>query len=119
MGLLHAAINVSDLEETKAFYRECFGMEPLEETDDGDVSQVWIGRNGEAALQLRNGSDEPVGPDGVDHIAIGVDRVEEVLAQFDDDRIVSEPTILESWGIKAAYVTDPDGYVLELIQELD
>lgn len=118
MGLLHVAINVSDLEESIAFYGELFGMEPVEETD-GDVRQVWIGRDGEAALQLRDGSDGSIGPTGVDHIAIAVENVDAKVGRLAPDRIEREPTVLESWGIRTAFVTDPDGYVIELIQELE
>lgn len=118
MGLLHVAINVSDLAESISFYRELFGMEPVEQTD-GDVRQVWIGRDGEAALQLRMGGDAAIGPAGVDHIAIAVDNVDEKVGQLAPDRIEREPAVLESWGIRTAFVTDPDGYVIELIQELE
>ena len=118
MPLLHAAINVSDVEESIAFYREVFGMEPVNEAD-GDVRQVWIGRDGESDFQLREvGAEEPIGSSGVDHIAIDVEDVDEVAGRVDPDHITREPEDIESMGIRIAFVTDPDGYEIELIQPL-
>lgn len=119
MTLLHAAIDVSDIETSIAFYCEHFAMEILDEMEDDDVRQVWVGEDGEAAVQLRGVDGGPVGPAGVDHLAIAVDRIEDVLEGFGADRIEREPSVVESWGIRTAFVTDPDGYVIELIEELE
>lgn len=117
MTLLHAALNVSDVEESIAFYRDLLGMEPVDELDD-DIRQVWIGRDGAAALQLRGGHDGPIGPAGVHHVAIDVENVEETAAQVEADRIRREPAVVESLGIRTAFVTDPDGYTVELIEDI-
>lgn len=119
MTLLHAAIDVSDLETSIGFYREHFGMEILDEMEDDDVRQVWVGYDGEAAVQLRGVDGGPVGPSGVDHLAVAVDRIDDVLEGFEADRIEHEPAVVEAWGIRTAFVTDPDGYVIELIEELE
>lgn len=118
MTLLHAAFNVSDLEESIAFYRDLLGMEPVEELD-GERRQVWIGRDGAASLQLRAGQDDPIGPSGVDHVALAVENVEETVGQVETDRIRRAPTVVEALGIRTAFVADPDGYVLELIEDVE
>ena len=119
MPLLHAAINVSDLDRSLEFYAEVFGMEPVNEAE-GEIHQVWIGRGEEADVQLRVvGDDAPVGRSGVDHVAIGVESVDETAGRVADDRITRAPEDLPEMGVRIAFFLDPDDYQIEIIEPLE
>jgi lactoylglutathione lyase len=119
MGLLHAAINVSDVEQSIAFYRSIFDMNVLREQTD-ERRQVWLGRKDEPEIQLCSvGPGTGVGSIGVNHIAIGVEDVDKICDALDSAQIEMEPETFPSYGTRAAFIKDPDGYTYELIQELD
>jgi lactoylglutathione lyase len=118
MVLHHAAIDVADVDRSVEFYRERFDMEPARE-DDGDPRQVWVGRDGGIDIQLRGVGDVAPADDGVDHVALAVENVDAVVDPFDPDQVVEAPRNVPEMGLRVAFVTDPDGYVLELVEELD
>lgn len=119
MGLLHVAINVSDVNASVEFYRTVLGMTQIREETDG-VHQIWVGRDEESEIQLREvGSDGPVGPTGAHHFAITVDDLDNVCRSIDASDIEMEPTTFPSHGTRGAFIRDPDGYAIELIQEIE
>ncbi|MDR9431908.1 MAG: VOC family protein [Natronomonas sp.] len=128
MSVIHTALWVSNLEATKAFYMDTLGFEhqldfewPTDAEDS--VTNYYVGRGNVAELQFRYDPSRmaAIEPSGIDHIAIAV---EEVDAEF--DRIVEEtgcPVVTEPVNIspannRVAFIEDPDGYVVELVEDL-
>ncbi|GCF13898.1 hypothetical protein Harman_18330 [Haloarcula mannanilytica] len=118
MELAHTAICVSDLDRAMDFYGALGFEETHRFTLDG-VENVYLGRNGDADLQLRYDPDRttPVAPNraDVDHIAFTVDDVEETFETAIDAGAapVLEPTEIDAADAFAAFVEDPEGYTLE------
>lgn len=128
MGLIHTAIWVSDLDATKEFYEGTLGFEhqlDFEWPDDEDsVYNYYVGRDDGAAIQFRYDPDRtvPVDPSGIDHIALSVDDVDVEFDRIVEETgcpVVSEPATVEPAGTRVAFIEDPDGYVVELVEQLD
>ncbi|MGQ4556297.1 VOC family protein [Halobellus sp. GM3] len=120
MDVLHTAIDVSDIETTSAFYEGLLGLEKAREFEvDGQFNYV-VGGEGPAEIQFCE-VDSAVDPSGINHIAIGVDDLDAVVAAAVDEwesTIEMEPTLVED-GLRIAFVTDPEGYTLELMEAVE
>lgn len=125
MEVAHTAIWVSDLEASVAFYEGVLGLEHVWDfTGDDGVVNYYVGRNGGARIQFKydENREELVEPSGIDHVALVVDDTdaafEHVIAESDAE-VVTAPTIIERVGRRIAFVTDPDGYVVEFVEVVD
>lgn len=121
MDVLHTAVWVSDLEATREFYCDGIGLEHSRNFATGSVENYFVTGESGAEIQFKHDSDDGrlEEPSGIDHLAVGVDDVratfDELVSEWDSDA-VKEPTVLETTGSTIAFVTDPDGYTVELIQ---
>lgn len=122
MDVLHTAIQVSDLEETTAFYEGELGLSHAWDFElDGTRNYYVVGDDGNAEIQFVHDPDDesPVDPDGIDHLAVSVDDVRATfdhLVEETDSEVVREPTYIEAAEATVAFVTDPDGYAVELVE---
>lgn len=123
MGILHTAMAVSDLEATKAFY-ETLGFEHTNDfkRPGDDVRNYFVGTGSDDELQFRydENREEPIDPSGIDHLAIGVENVDEEVDRIVDETdcpVVTEPTTIDAVDTRVAFIEDPDGYVIELVEQ--
>jgi len=125
MRILHTMLRVGDLEKSIAFYRDVLGMQLLSRKDypDGKFTLAFVGygKNPEhAELELTYNwgvSSYELGT-AYGHIALGVD---DAYAACDRIRaaggkITREPGPMKFGTTVIAFVQDPDGYKIELIQ---
>ena len=122
---LQLALNVSDLDEAIDFYTKILGMKLLRTTDRPEqkytLAFVGYGSNPEHAeleLTYNYGVDKYDLGTAYGHLAIGVD---DVYAACDRIRasggtITREPGPVKGGTTVIAFVQDPDGYKIELIQ---
>jgi lactoylglutathione lyase len=125
MRLLHTMLRVGDLERSLAFYTEVLGMRLLRRKDypGGRFTLAFVGYGDESdhtVLELTHNWDTSsyeVG-DGYGHIALGVDDIHGVCDQIraKGGRVVREPGPMKHGSTVIAFVEDPDGYKVELIQ---
>jgi lactoylglutathione lyase len=118
-------IRVGDLERSLRFYCEVLGMRLLRRKDypDGRFTLAFVGygtEDRETVIELTHNWDTDrydLGT-GFGHIALGVDDVYEACAALRAKaaRIVREPGPMKHGGSEIAFVEDPDGYRIELIQ---
>ena len=125
MRLLHTMLRVGNLERSLAFYRDVLGMRLLRRTDypDGRFTRAFVGSGDEASntvVELTHNWDTEryeIGS-GFGHLAVGVEDIyracDELRAK--GARIVREPGPMKHGGSEIAFVEDPDGYRIELIQ---
>lgn len=118
-GIRHVHLLVRDHERSVAFYQSVFGMEPR--FRDGDIVFV-SSPSGHDSLALHVVSDEEslalVGQQGgYEHFGITVkdrDRLDDAIALVID----AGGSLVEKGehapGVPYAYVSDPDGYVIEI-----
>lgn len=120
MEVLHAALNVSDMDATLDFYENLLGLERTREAELDGQRMVFVGRDDGAELQFLavDESDEPA---GIDHVAVATDDVEATIEEAESEwnsSVVIEPQTVGG-EVRLAFITDPEGYRVELIEELD
>jgi lactoylglutathione lyase len=118
-------LRVGDLERSIAFYTEVLAMRLLRrrENEAGRYTLAFVGYGEEketAVLELTWNWDTDrynLG-DAYGHIAIGCEDIEATCATIRDrgGRIVREPGPVKGGTTVIAFVEDPDGYRIELIQ---
>lgn len=125
MRLLHTMLRVGDLQRSIDFYTNVLGMKLLRTTDRPEqkytLAFVGYGTNPEHAeleLTYNHGVDRYELGSAYGHLAIGVD---DVYAACDRIRaaggtITREPGPVKGGTTQIAFVQDPDGYKIELIQ---
>ncbi len=126
MRILHTMLRVRDLDASIRFYTELFGMKLLRRKDypGGEFTLAFVGYGDESdhtVLELTHNWDH--GPydlgDGYGHVAIGVDDIHVVCERLraQGARITREPGPMKHGSTVIAFVEDPDGYKVELIEE--
>lgn len=125
MMLLHTMIRVNDLDESLRFYCEALGMKLLRKKDypDGRFTLAFVGYGDEAShtvIELTHNWDTRAYDLGnaFGHLAIGV---EDIYATCDAMRargakVVREPGPMKFGDTVIAFLEDPNGYRIELIQ---
>jgi len=126
MRLLHMMLRVGELERSIRFYTEVLGMNLLRRKDypSGRFTLAFVGyglESAETVLELTHNwdiSSYEIGA-GYGHIALGVENIaatcEMIRAQ--GGKIVREPGPMKHGTTVIAFVEDPDGYKIELIQQ--
>jgi len=125
MRILHTMIRVGDLDKSIAFYQRVLGMSLLRKRDypGGRFTLAFLGY-GEgsdgATLELTHNWDTDhydLG-NGYGHIAIGVEDIYATCERIREAGgvVVREPGPMKHGTTVIAFVTDPDGYKIELIQ---
>jgi lactoylglutathione lyase len=123
MTLRHVAVPVADIEREIEFYADLVGYEIVREfTADDGTRNVFVGHpdpaaDDDAALQLV-AADGPVDTGDFVHTALTVDDVDATVAALDDDLVTGEPRTLEEDGLRVAFVEDPEGWGLELVEHV-
>ncbi|CAH2599022.1 glyoxalase I [Rhodovastum atsumiense] len=125
-SLLHTMIRVGDLERSVKFYTELLGMTELRRRDvpEGKYTLVFVGfapeETGAAAIELtyNYGTDKYELGNAFGHLAIGVPDVVATCAKLRaaGAKITREPGPVKFGTTMIAFVEDPDGYKIELIQ---
>ena len=125
MRILHTMLRVGDLERSIAFYRDVMGMKLLRTTDrpEQKYSLAFVGYDDEsrsAVLELtyNYGVERYDLGTAYGHVAIAVD---DAKAACDAVRAKGGTVTREAGPVKGgstviAFVQDPDGYKIELIQ---
>jgi lactoylglutathione lyase len=125
MRILHTMIRVNDLATSIAFYTELLGMKlpRQKEYPSGQFTLAFVGYGDEessAVLELTHNWDRSsytLG-DAFGHVAIGVDDIyatcEAIRAK--GGKITREPGPMKHGGSVIAFIEDPNGYKIELIQ---
>ncbi|MDF5722236.1 MAG: lactoylglutathione lyase [Rhizonema sp. PD37] len=125
MRLLHTMLRVGNLEESLKFYCDFLGMKLLRQKDypGGEFTLAFVGYGDESdntvlELTYNWGSDKYDLGDAYGHIAIGVDDIYATCNEIKDcgGKVVREPGPMKHGSTVIAFVEDPDGYKVELIQ---
>ena len=125
MRMLHTMIRVGDLERSIAFYTEVLGMHVLRRKDypEGRFTLAFVGYGPEdegAVIELTHNWDTQsyeLG-NGFGHIAIAVDNIFAACERIRERGgvITREPGPMKHGTTVIAFVRDPDGYAIELIE---
>ncbi|NJL21015.1 MAG: lactoylglutathione lyase [Leptolyngbyaceae cyanobacterium SM1_3_5] len=125
MRLLHTMLRVGNLEESLKFYCDLLGMKLLRQKDypSGKFTLAFVGYGDEAdhtVLELTHNweTDRYDLGDAYGHIAIGVDDIYGTCDRIKQQggNVVREPGPMKHGSTVIAFVQDPNGYKVELIQ---
>ena len=125
MRLLHTMLRVGDLQRSLDFYCNVLGMKLLRQKDypDGKFTLAFVGYGDEsetAVIELTHnwGVESYELGTAYGHIALGVEDIyatcEEIGAR--GGRVTRPPGPMKHGSTVIAFVEDPDGYKVELIQ---
>ena len=125
MRILHTMIRVGDLDRSIAFYTEILGMRVLRRTDypEGRFTLAFVGYGEEsdgAVIELTLNWDTPsydLG-NGFGHIALEVPDAYAACAEIKKrgGKVTREAGPMKHGTTVIAFVEDPDGYKIELIE---
>jgi len=125
MQFLHTMLRVGDMQRSIAFYTQVLDMKLLRQADNEayEYSLAFVGYGDETdhtvlELTYNWGKSEYQHGEAFGHIAIGVD---DIYATCDKIRaagaeIYREPGPVKGGKTVIAFVRDPDGYAIELIE---
>lgn len=125
MRILHTMIRVGDLKKSIEFYTKILGMRLLQTSDNPNYqySLAFVGYdngNSSATIELTYNWDKTHYDhgDAFGHIAIGVNDVANMCDAIKQagGKIVREAGPVKGGNTVIAFVEDPDGYKIELIQ---
>jgi lactoylglutathione lyase len=126
MRLLHTMLRVRDLDRSLHFYCDLLGMKLLRRKDypGGRFTLAFVGYGDEsetAVLELTHnwdGRDYELGT-AFGHVALGVDGIHAVCDRLRAQGvpIPREPGPMQHGTTVIAFLEDPDGYKIELIEE--
>lgn len=124
--LLHTMIRVKDLDKSLDFYVRLLGMNELRKTDfpTGEFTLAFVGYGEEknsTVIELTHnwGQEEPYDlGSGFGHLAIGVPDIYATCSELEvaGVPIPRPPGPMKHGGSVIAFIEDPDGYKIELIE---
>lgn len=128
MRLLHTMLRVGNLQRSIDFYTNVLGMQLLRRSENPEYkySLAFVGYEGNPAqaeieLTYNHGTDSYDLGTAYGHIALGVP---DVYAAVEKIKTAGGSVTRDAGPVKGgktviAFVTDPDGYKIELIQRLE
>lgn len=125
MRILHTMLRVGNLQRSIDFYTQVLGMKLLRTSENTaykyTLAFVGYGNNPEHTeleLTYNHGVDQYDLGDAYGHIAIGVDDAAAACAaaRLAGAQVTREPGPVKGGKTVIAFVADPDGYKIELIE---
>jgi lactoylglutathione lyase len=125
MRMLHTMLRVGNLDTSLNFYCDVLGMTLLRRKDypSGEFTLAFVGYGDESentVLELTHnwGTEQYDLGTAYGHIALGVDDIYATCEQIRSrgGKVVREPGPMKHGTTVIAFVEDPDGYKIELIQ---
>ncbi|MDD1794317.1 lactoylglutathione lyase [Enterovibrio sp. ZSDZ42] len=123
--ILHTMLRVGDLDRSIRFYTDVMGMELLRksENEQYEYTLAFVGYGDESTgavieLTYNWGTTQYEQGSAFGHIAIGVDDIYTTCdaLRAAGANITREPGPVKGGSTEIAFVEDPDGYKIELIQ---
>ena len=124
--LLHTMIRVKNLDKSIDFYTRLLGMKLTRKTDypSGEFTLAFVGYGDEsetAVIELTHnwGQKEPYDlGNAFGHLAIGVPDIYGTCKELEKEgvKIPRPPGPMKHGGSVIAFIEDPDGYKIELIE---
>jgi catechol 2,3-dioxygenase-like lactoylglutathione lyase family enzyme len=125
-GLYHVAIKTSNLEATRAFWRDIVGLKEIDRPNFG-YPGAWLGcphPGGQAIIHVYAGGPAlgesriaPVGAGAIDHVSLACSGYRDFVARFRQASLPFREFIVPGTSLWQLFVYDPSGMQLELTFE--
>ncbi len=125
MRLLHTMLRVNDLKESLDFYTSKLGMKLLRQEDfpSGEFTLAFVGFDNEdhgtvVELTYNYGKNKYDLGTAFGHLAVGVSDIYKACDELRKSgvKITREPGPMAHGTTKIAFIEDPNGYKIELIE---
>lgn len=125
LQMLHTMIRVQDADRSLAFYCDGLGMTLRRRADyeDGRFSLIYLGYGDGTDVELElthnwDQEDDYSHGSGYGHIAVGAKDIYALCSELEAKgvSVIRKPGPMGDSGIDIAFIEDPDGYKVELIQ---
>ena len=123
MRLLHIMIRVKDYAESMRFYGELLGLKEVKTMDLDDCRLHYLADGyGNVQIDLTENFDTPMdgykNGDAFGHFAFETESFDEFTQKLNKMgySYLYEPFVLEGTGLKIAFIKDPDGNEVEIIE---
>ncbi len=122
---MHTMIRVNDLDQSVKFYTELLGMKELRRTDvpEGRYTLAFVGYGDESSntvleLTYNYGVDRYDLGTAFGHLALGVSDIRASVEKLRNAgaKIIREPGPVKFGTTVIAFIEDPNGYKIELIE---
>ncbi len=122
--MIHSMIRVRDEQASLAFYEKAFGLKIADRIAFDTFTLVYLVNDEqtfELELTINNDRDRPYDlGDGYGHLAVSVDDIEAEHARFEREGLNPQPVKELSRKGRVVgrffFVTDPDGYKIEVLR---
>lgn len=120
---MHTCLNVMDLDRSIAFYRDRLGLKLTRrvEIKENNAEIAFLEDPAGNAIELTHWRDKKqlAEGDNFDHVALGVKDLKTTIERLraQGTTIAMEPFKLKGGAHQIAFIKDPDGNWLELIEE--
>jgi len=112
----HLALQVKDIETSKAFYKDIIGLKPVQVPDDLKAIRGWFDIGNGQMIHLLAGRTAPVVNDkNGSHFSIFIDSIEQA-EKFLVSKNLKFHKQVRFDKVTQIYFEDPDGYLIELNQ---
>ncbi len=125
MKILHAMIRVKDIEASMKFYTELLGLQKTHEIKlEDSILHFLKGNDSDFEIELTQNFETPkegyTNGNAFGHFAIETDDMDKFDKKFKafGGEYLYEPFVMEEAGSKIAFIKDPDGNEIEIIQKL-
>lgn len=119
MQINHISINVKNLDKSVEFYSDTLGLEIVDRFDHEDMSIVFMKGNGEGVIELVY-HKQSESSSRLQHIGFVVEDIEREYKSISTKGFkFTKPPYESRSGVKIAFLCDPDGIELELVQRHD
>jgi len=122
LRILHTCLNVMDLDRSVAFYRDRLGLKLARrfEVKENNAEIAFMEDPDGKAIELTHWRDKKqlLEGDNFDHVAFGVKEMKRAVERLraQGTTIAMEPFTLKGGNHQIAFIKDPDGNWLELIE---
>lgn len=126
MRMLHTMLRVEDLDASLAFYTQTMGMKLLRKSDNKDYEYTlafvgYADESEQAVLELTYnwGDNTYEKGNAYGHVAFAVDNIYAFCEKLEADGadVYRKPGPVKGGSTVIAFVRDPDGYAIELIEK--
>ncbi len=123
MRILHTSITTLDMDRALRFYTEVMGLRFVRRREIAENNaEIAFLQDDDSGAQIEltwwRGKTEMAEGDQLDHIAFAVDDMDAAITHFREQgvTIAKEPYGLKGGSSRIAFITDPDGIWLEIIE---
>ena len=119
MRMLHLGLRVSDLEQSLAFYSALGYAEigRVPHTEFGSLTMLQLPDDPFVSFELVPYPKRPVEDTrAVNHLVVQVDDLDATIADLAARGVSAAPPAEPGPSIRTSWLTDPDGYRIELVQ---